>query len=39
MVYLDSLNGDILAYVGSADYNNESIEGENDMVSNAKRQP
>lgn len=39
MVYVDSTNGDILAYVGSADYNNEAIEGENDMVSNARRQP
>ena len=39
MVYLDSQNGDILAYVWSADYNNEDIEGENDMVSKAKRQP
>ncbi len=39
MVYLDSKNGDILAYVGSADYNNKNIEGENDMVSQAKRQP
>ena len=39
MVYIDTTNGDVLAYVGSADYDNEDIEGENDMVSNAKRQP
>lgn len=39
MVYLDSQNWDILAYVWSADYNNTTIEWENDMVGNAKRQP
>ncbi len=38
MLYLDSLNGDILAYVGSADYNNEQIDGKVDMVQQL-RQP
>lgn len=38
LVYLDSLNGDILAYVGSADYNNEEIDGKVDMVQQL-RQP
>lgn len=38
MLYLDSLNGDVLAYVGSADYNNEEIAGKVDMVQQP-RQP
>jgi len=38
LVYLDSLNGDVLAYVGSADYNNEEIDGKVDMVQQT-RQP
>ncbi len=38
MLYLDSLNGDVLAYVGSADYNNEEIDGKVDMVQQ-ERQP
>ncbi len=37
MLYFDSQNGDILAYVGSMDYFDESIQGQNDMVQ-AKRQ-
>lgn len=37
MVYVDTDSGDILAYVGSIDYFNEEIEGQNDMVRN-KRQ-
>ncbi len=32
MLYFDSQNGDILAYVGSMDYFDESIQGQNDMV-------
>ncbi|MFA7298574.1 MAG: transglycosylase domain-containing protein [Candidatus Absconditabacterales bacterium] len=32
MIYLDSKNGDVLAYVGSIDYFNETIKGQNDMV-------
>jgi membrane carboxypeptidase/penicillin-binding protein PbpC len=32
------MSGDVLAYVGSADYNNTDIEGQNDMVRNS-RQP
>lgn len=38
MIYLDSTNGDVLTYVGSADYFNEEIDGEVDMV-RALRQP
>ena len=38
MIHLDSTNGDVLAYVGSADYNNTEIQGQNDMV-RSKRQP
>ncbi len=38
MIYLDSKNGDILAYVGSANYENETIDGKVDMVQ-AERQP
>lgn len=38
LLYLDSLNGDVLAYVGSADYNNEEIDGKVDMVQQL-RQP
>lgn len=38
MIHVDTVNGDILAYVGSADYNNEAIWWQNDMVRN-KRQP
>lgn len=32
MIYLDSTNGDVLAYVGSTDYFNETIEGKNDII-------
>lgn len=32
MIYVDSKNGDVLAYVGSIDYFNTTIEGQNDMV-------
>ncbi len=32
MIYLDSQNGDVLTRVGSLDYDNELIEGKNDMV-------
>lgn len=32
MVYLDSKNGDVLAYVGSINYFDEKIQGQNDMV-------
>ncbi len=32
MIYTDSQNGDVLAYVGSVDYFNEGIEWQNDMV-------
>lgn len=38
MVYINSTNGDVLAYVGSADYFNEEIDGKVDMV-RALRQP
>lgn len=38
MIHIDTLSGDVLAYVGSADYNNTEIGGQNDMVRN-KRQP
>ncbi len=37
MVYLDSINGDILAYVWSFDYFNEEIGGQNDMVQSARQ--
>lgn len=32
MLYLDSINGDVLAYVGSINYFDEKIQGQNDMV-------
>jgi len=32
MIYLDSTNGDVLAYVGSINYFDEKIKGQNDMV-------
>ena len=32
MIYLDTKNGDVLAYVGSLDYFNTEIQGQNDMV-------
>ncbi len=32
MIYLDTTNGDVLAYVGSIDYFNADIQGQNDMV-------
>lgn len=38
LVYTDSLNGDILAYVGSRDYNNDDIDGQVDMIQSL-RQP
>lgn len=38
MVYLDSKNGDILAYVWSKDFNNKTIDGEVDIVQ-SRRQP
>ncbi len=38
LLYTDSLNGDILAYVGSSDYNDDDNDGQVDMV-RALRQP
>jgi penicillin-binding protein 1A len=38
LIYADSQNGDILAYVGSIDYNNEEIDGQVDMIQ-SMRQP
>ena len=32
LIHVDSLNGDVLAYVGSADYYNTNIKGQNDMI-------
>ncbi len=32
MIYLDTKNGDVLAYVGSIDYFNTTIQGQNDMI-------
>lgn len=32
MIYVDTKNGDVLAYVGSIDYFNTTIQGQNDMV-------
>ena len=37
MLYLDTDNGDVLAYVGSIDYFNEEIQGQNDMVRNPRQ--
>ena len=38
MIFLDSEQGDVLAYIGSRDYDNDEIEGKNDMI-RAARQP
>jgi len=38
MVYLDSINGDIIAYVGSRDYYNDEIDGQVDILQ-SQRQP
>lgn len=38
LLYLDSLDGDVLAYVGSSDYNSDEIDGKVDMVQQL-RQP
>jgi penicillin-binding protein 1A len=38
MIHIDTTSWDVLAYVGSADYNNTEIEWQNDMVRNP-RQP
>lgn len=38
LIYADSQNGDILAYVWSIDYNNEEIDGQVDMIQ-SMRQP
>ncbi|MEI7477947.1 MAG: penicillin-binding transpeptidase domain-containing protein [bacterium] len=38
LVYLDSRDGDVLAYVGSADFNGSGIDGKVDMVQQ-QRQP
>lgn len=38
LIYADSQNGDILAYVWSIDYNDETIDGQVDMIQ-ASRQP
>jgi len=38
MIYIDSSNGDVLAYIGSVDYFDENIEWQNDMV-RRPRQP
>jgi membrane carboxypeptidase/penicillin-binding protein PbpC len=32
LIHLDSIKGDVLAYVGSADFDNLTIKGQNDMV-------
>jgi membrane peptidoglycan carboxypeptidase len=32
MLYMDTNNGDVLAYIGSIDYFNDEIQGQNDMV-------
>jgi penicillin-binding protein 1C len=32
MIYVDSLNGDVLSYAGSRDYFDDDIKGQNDMV-------
>ena len=37
LLYTDSLNGDVLAYIGSIDFRNEQVQGQIDMV-RAKRQ-
>lgn len=37
LLYTDSTNGDILAYVGSLDYFNKDIQGQNDMVKNPRQ--
>lgn len=37
MLYVDSQNGDVLAYVGSLDYFNKEIQGQNDMVRNPRQ--
>lgn len=37
MVYADSTNGDVLAYVGSLDYFNDEIEGQNDMLRSSRQ--
>ena len=38
LIYADSQNGDILAYVGSIDYNDAEIDGQVDMIQSS-RQP
>ena len=38
MIHIDTISGDVLAYVGSADYNDLNIQWQNDMV-RSKRQP
>ena len=37
MLYTDTTNWDVLAYVGSLDYFNEEIKGQNDMVRNPRQ--
>lgn len=37
LLYADSINGDVLAYVGSLDYFNKDIQGQNDMVKNPRQ--
>ena len=37
LLYADSTNGDVLAYVGSLDYFNKDIQGQNDMVKNPRQ--
>lgn len=37
MVYVDTDNGDVLVYVGSLDYFNDEIQGQNDMVRNPRQ--
>lgn len=37
MLYIDSQNWDVLAYVGSLDYFNKEIQGQNDMVRNPRQ--
>jgi membrane carboxypeptidase/penicillin-binding protein PbpC len=37
MVYLDTENGDVLAYIGSIDYFNDDIGGQNDMIRSSRQ--
>ena len=37
LIYTDSTNGDVLAYLGSLDYFNKDIQGQNDMARNPRQ--